>query len=50
MDVSFTRQVLHDVLSSPQNPTPRTIPVDAFRHSHWVGSMLSILGYLPQVY
>lgn len=49
MDVNFIRQVLRDVLSSPQSAAPRTVRVEDIRHSSWVGNMLSILGFLPQV-
>ena len=49
MDVNFIRQVLRDVLSSPQSAAPRTVRVEDIRHSSWVGNMLSTLGFLPQV-
>jgi hypothetical protein len=46
MDVSYCRQLLQDILSSPHDETRRVAPIRDIR-SPWVRRLLTIVGFLP---
>ena len=46
MDVSYCRQLLQDILSSPHDETRRVAPIRDIR-SPWVRKLLMIVGFLP---
>jgi serine/threonine protein kinase len=46
MDISYCRQLLQDILSSPHDETRRVAPIRDIR-SPWVRKLLAIVGFLP---
>ena len=46
MDVSYCRQLLQDILSSPHEETRRVAPIRDIR-SPWVRKLMMIVGFLP---
>ena len=48
MDVGWSRELLQRVLSSPHQHDHRTVPALDIPSS-WVGRLLAVLGFLPQV-
>ena len=46
MDVSYCRQLLQDILSSPHDEARRVAPIRDIR-SPWVRKLLAIVGFLP---
>ena len=46
MDISYCRQLLQDILSSPHDETRRVVPIRDIR-SPWVRRLLMIVGFLP---
>lgn len=46
MDISYCRQRLQDILTSPHDVSRRVVPVSDIR-SAWVRRLLMIVGFLP---
>lgn len=46
MDISYCRQLLQDILSSPHDVSRRVVPVRGIQ-SAWVRRLLLVLGFLP---
>ena len=46
MDISYCRQLLQDILSSPPDGSRRVVPVRDIR-SPWVRRLLVVVGFLP---
>ena len=46
MDISYCRQLLQDILSSPHDHTRRVAPIRDIR-SRWVRRLLAVVGFLP---
>ena len=46
MDISYSRQLLQDILSSPHDESRRVAPARDIQ-SPWVRRLLMIVGFLP---